>query len=302
MQQIPHRQHCRDHLTDDRSYCRTHHAPAEAENEDGIQNDVQHRTRKGGYHGKPGAAVGTDDGVHGLPEHIKGHAQRDIKEIFLRVVVGLGVHRSAEHGKNVVRKNQIERGQHNTADQTHHHRIADAPLCLGDLVLPKADADEGAATVTDHDCDCQRYHRQGKNDRIGGVAIRAEIAGVCNKDLIHDVIQCADQQRNNARDRILLHQLADAFRAEKLIGTFHGIHLYLSILGQIKTTGSSHATGFTHECYSLYEIIIACLSGICKGSFAQELYWAFCADCTRKTLWKMPFEASRPVVVQYNKE
>ena len=29
----------------------------------------------------------------------------------------------------------------------------------------------------------------------------------------------------NARDRILLHQLADAFRAEKLIGTFHGIHL-----------------------------------------------------------------------------
>ena len=39
------------------------------------------------------------------------------------------------------------------------------------------------------------------------------------------VIQCADQQRNNARDRILLHQLADAFRAKKLIGIFHGIHL-----------------------------------------------------------------------------
>ena len=38
-----------------------------------------------------------------------------------------------------------------------------------------------------------------------------------------------------------------------------------------KTTGSLHATGFTHECYSLYEIIIACLLGICKGSLAQEL-------------------------------
>ena len=230
VQQIPHRQHRRDHLTDDRSYCRTHHAPAEAENEDGVQNDVQHRTRKGGHHGKPGAAVGTDDGVHGLPEHIERHAQRDIKEILLGVVIGLGVDRSAEHGKNGVRKNQIERGQQDAADQTHHHRIADAPLCLGDLVLPKADADEGAAAITDHDCDCQRYHRQGEHDGVGGVAVGAQIAGVCNKDLIHDVVQCADQQRNNARDRILLHQLADAFRAEKLIGTFHGIHLYLSIL------------------------------------------------------------------------
>ena len=141
------------------------------------------------------------------------------------MVVGLGVHRSAEHGKNGVRKNQIERGQHNAADQTHHHRIADAPLCLGDFVLPKADADEGAAAITDHDGNGQRYHRQGENDRIGGIAIRAEIAGVCNKNLVHDVVQRTHQQRNNARDRILLHQFADAFRAEKLIGTFHGIHL-----------------------------------------------------------------------------
>ena len=284
MQQIPHCQRCGDQLTDDRSYCRAHHAPAEAENEDGVQNDVQRRTRKGGDHGKPGAAIRADDRVHGLPEHIKGHAQRDIEEIFLRVVIGLSVHRSAEHGQNGVRKNQIEHCQHDAADQTHDHRVAYAALCLGDLVLSKADADEGAAAITDHDCDCQRHHRQGENDRIGGVAIRAKIAGVCNKDLVHDIIQRTHQQRNNARDRVFLHQLADALRAEKLIGVFHGIHLYLSILGQTKTTGSPHATGFTHECYSLYEIIIACLSGICKGSFAQELYWAFCADCTRKTL------------------
>ena len=91
-------------------------------------------------------------------------------------------------------KNQIERGQHNAADQTHHHRIADAQLCPGNLVLPKADADEGAAAVTDHHGNGQRYYRQGEHDGVGGVAVGAQIAGVCNKDLIHDVIQCADQQ------------------------------------------------------------------------------------------------------------
>ena len=132
-------------------------------------------------------------------------------------------------------KNQIERRQHNAADQTHHYRVADAPLCLWDFVLPEADADEGAATVTDHHGDGQSHHRQGEHNGVGGVAVGAKIAGVCNKDLVHDVVQRTHQQRNNARDRILLHQLADALRAKELIGTFHGIHLYLSILGQKKT-------------------------------------------------------------------
>ena len=195
-------------------------------------------------------------------------------------------------------KNQIERRQHNAADQTHHYRVADAPLCLGDFVLPEADADEGAATVTNHHGDGQSHHRQGEHNGVGGVAVGAQIAGVCNKDLVHDVVQRTHQQRNNARDRILLHQLADALRAKELIGTFHGIHLTFPFWGKKKTTSSPHATGFTNECYSLYEIIIARLPGICKGSFAQELHWAFCADCTRQTLWKMPFEARQPTVVQ----
>ena len=192
----------------------------------------------------------------------------------------------------------IDDRQQDAAHQTYDDSIAYAPLCFKDFILPKTDADKGTAAVTDHDRNSQCHNRKREHDGVGGVAVGAQIAGVCNKDLVHDVIQCADQKRNNARDRILLHQLADALRAEKLIGAFHGIHLYLSILGQTKTTGSPHATGFTHECYSLYEIIIACLSGICKGSFAQELYWAFCADCTRQTLWKMPFEARQPTVVQ----
>ena len=141
------------------------------------------------------------------------------------MTVGFGIDRSAEHGKNGVRKNQIERGQHNAADQTHHHRIADAPLCLGDLVLSKADADESAAAVTDHHRNGQRHHRKREHDRVGGVAVGAKIAGVCNEDLVYNVVQRTHQQRNNARDRILLHQLADALRAKELIGTFHGIHL-----------------------------------------------------------------------------
>ena len=40
--------------------------------------------------------------------------------------------------------------------------IADAPLCLGDFVLPKADADEGAAAITDHDAMASATTVRGK--------------------------------------------------------------------------------------------------------------------------------------------
>lgn len=212
--------------------------------------------------------------------------------------MGLFVDRSAEQGEDRFTKNQIDSSQYETEHNAENNSIANRLMCILAGIAPQCNAHKGTAAIANKYGDSKRHHRKREHDRVGGVAVGAQIAGVCNKDLVHDVIQRAHQQRNNARDRVFLHQLADALRAEELIGTFHGIHLYLSILGQTKTTSSTHATGFTHECYSLYEIIIACPPGICKGSFAQDLYWAFCADCTRQTLWKMPFEARRPTVVQ----
>ena len=134
-------------------------------------------------------------------------------------------------------------------------RIADAPLCLGNFVLPKADADERAAAVTDHHRNGQCHHRQGKYNGVGGVAVGAQIAGVCNKDLVYDVVQRTHQQRNDARDRVFLHQLADALRAEKLIGTFHGIHLYLSILGQTLQFALSMPGQHPQTAYRKYAVL-----------------------------------------------
>jgi hypothetical protein len=158
---------------------------------------------------------GLDIGAHSLPLQLPLHG---VSAVEMQQIL----------------KNQIERRQHNAADQTHHYRVADAPLRLGDFVLPEADADEGAATVTNHHGDGQSHHRQGEHNGVGGVAVGAQIAGVCNKDLVHDVVQRTHQQRNNARDRILLHQLADALRAKELIGTFHGIHLTFPFWGKKK--------------------------------------------------------------------
>ena len=110
------------------------------------------------------------------------------------MTIGFGIDCTAEHSEDDVCKDQIDRSQHNAADQTHHNSVANALLCLADLILPKADADKGTAAITDHNCDGQRNHRQRKNNRVGGIAVGAKIGRICNKNLIHDIIQCADQE------------------------------------------------------------------------------------------------------------
>ena len=106
-QEIPYREDRREHLPDHRRNSRTHHAPFEYKDENGVEDDVDNSACQCGDHGELGVAVGADDGVHGLPEHIERDAQGDIEEVFLRVVEGLLIHRAAEHSNNVVRKNEI---------------------------------------------------------------------------------------------------------------------------------------------------------------------------------------------------
>ena len=83
VQQIPHGEDCRGHLTDDSGNGCSHHAPPKSKNKDRVQNDIEHCPGKGRDHGKPRAAIRTDDGIHSLTEHVKRHAQCDVEEVFL---------------------------------------------------------------------------------------------------------------------------------------------------------------------------------------------------------------------------
>ena len=112
MKQIPHRKGRRYHLANHRGHRRAHHAPLAAEDENRVQDDVQHRPGQGGDHGEAGAAVGPDHRVHGLAEHIKRDAQGDVEEILLRTAEGLLVDGAAEHGDDAIGEDQIHRRQH----------------------------------------------------------------------------------------------------------------------------------------------------------------------------------------------
>lgn len=82
-----------------------------------------------------------------------------------------------------------------------------AALCLLRLISAKRHADEGAAAVADHDGNRQSNNRQRKNDRVGRVAVGAEITCIGNKNLINDVAERSDEQRDNTRGSIQAHSL-----------------------------------------------------------------------------------------------
>ena len=74
----------------------------------------------------------------------------DVEEIFPGMMKGLGIDGAAEHGNDGIRENQVNCGEHQSADHRHDHGVAHAASGGFGIFSSKADADEGAAAVTDH--------------------------------------------------------------------------------------------------------------------------------------------------------
>ena len=206
-----------EHLPKHRSDRRTHHPPAEQEDENRVQDQIHHRARKRCRHGKFRAAIRADDRVHRLPEHVKRDADGNISEILPGMAERLIVHLSAKGREDRLLKDEIQRGQHKAAPDRKHNCVADAPVRLFRLLCAKGKAHERAAAIPDHHGDGKRHHGQREHHGVCRVAVRAKVACVGDKHLIHNVVKCRHQQRNDAWHSVFAHQRADGFRFKKRI-------------------------------------------------------------------------------------
>ena len=190
-----------------------------AENEQRVQHQIDRRARQRGDHGEAGAAVGADDRVQALAEHIERYAQRDPEEVLFGQAEGLFIDRAAEQGQQRIPEQQIAGGQHKAGGHTAQHGAADASAGVLRLLTAQTKADEGAAAVADHHGHGQRDHRQGKHHRIGGVAVGAEVAGIGDENLVDDIIQRRHQQRDHAGESVFPHQFGNGGGFQ--MGFFH---------------------------------------------------------------------------------
>ena len=97
-----------------------------------------------------GAAVGADDGIYRLTEHIEGDAESDPEEVLLGVLKGLLIDPPAKGGEQGLLEDQVEGGDHKAADDAEQNGAADAFVGVLLSVGAKADADKGAAAVANH--------------------------------------------------------------------------------------------------------------------------------------------------------
>lgn len=194
MQEIPHSKCSRNALANHCGCCRSHHAPPEQKNENRVKNQVDNCSGQGGHHGKPGTSIGANDGIHGLTEHIKWNSQCNGKEIFLGAAKCFVVDCASEHVDKRRLKDQIYNGQDDAACNAHDNGVSNAAFGKVCIALSQIDAHKRTTPISHHNGNGQRHHCERENHRVGGVSIGAKIAGICDKDLIDNVIKCTDQQ------------------------------------------------------------------------------------------------------------
>ena len=113
------------------------------------------------------------------------------------------------------------------------------PLCASSRLSAPRDMSARTATPQTLSCSRKGYDRQREHDSVCGVAVRAEICGVRDEDLVDNVIERRDEQGNHAGYRIFAHEPAELFLPEKgLIVIFHGCLLCKKIKG-------ANPSGFT---------------------------------------------------------
>ena len=183
MHDIPYRKNGCCDLSDDGSQCCSHHSPLKGKNENGIENHVDNCARQSGEHGEFRIAVRTDDGIHGLPEHIKRNTNGNPEKILFRQRESFRIDAAAECCDDGVIENKITHRQNDAGYDTDQNRIADGFCGIIDFFLPKRDTDKCTGTVTDHNRDPQCNDSQRKDHCVGGIAIRAEIGCIGDEDL-----------------------------------------------------------------------------------------------------------------------
>ena len=217
---------CAAELADDRSHRCAGGAgqrlAAVAEDEDGVQNDVDHGTHQLADHAQMGAAGGSQQlFAHGLGENTQTEdaAHREIPDALLRDdgVTGLGVEVGLHAGK---------------ADDKKHHKAAqgkeDAVFCGGvgaALVLfAKALAQQGvhahagAHAYGDHDI------LQRKGQRYGGEGAFADMG---HEHRVHHVVQRLHQHGDHHRDAELQQKGVDLHGAHDIFPRLGGCGLRL---------------------------------------------------------------------------
>lgn len=210
------------YLADDRSQSRAGHSPVEAENKDRVQDDIYDGPGQHGGHRPGGTAVGPDHRVHHVHQHIGWEKGKDDVEILHRHPDG--IFRRAEQSENLLLQREKDSHQDEADQEGDRDAAADTGGGVFRVLLSLTDVQIGGTAVTKAPGKCLSDNEDGEHHAGGGISQSTHLA-VSDKDLIHDVIERADQKGEDAGDGELQHQFRDLLLSQIVCLLFrpHGL-------------------------------------------------------------------------------
>ena len=174
-------------LGDHRSQSRSGDAHVEEEDEDGVQNGVQHRPQEHRHHPRAAEALGIDEGVHAERQHHR-NGPDEIDQKILPPINHSGV-AAPYQIENGVQKEVEHRHQRRPQHQEVDKGVAHDPLGL--LVVPMAPGD-GEERSAPHAGEVGKggndiHHRHHQAD--SGEGVPAHVGDVADEHTVHHIVQ-----------------------------------------------------------------------------------------------------------------
>jgi hypothetical protein len=169
---------------------------AEAEDEDGVQHDVEHTAGDEADHGEAGLALVAEDVVH----HEARHHERGRDEDGPRVGAGVGQDGvgAAQQHHEVGQGSETENGQH-CAEGQRREEAGGGELCgrMG-VLTAEAAADDAARAVAQHEAEGLNDGHQARHD-----AHRARRAGgqLAHKEGVGQIVDAGDEHTQDGGGR-----------------------------------------------------------------------------------------------------
>ena len=178
-----------------------------AKNKQGVKNGIDNRAGQHTGHGKFGTSVGPNQRASAGGENQKGEAERGNPRIFQSIIQR--IRRCAKEEHQGIQENPHTDTQNDAGGQEQKHRVSHIFSRFPIVLRTHTQIKIGSAA----DAEQQRQRRtqsgQGERHIGGGVSVNAN--AVSNKNLVHNVIQSADQHGNYTGNCKLQQQFSDFF-------------------------------------------------------------------------------------------
>ena len=205
-------QHAAD-LTDHRGRRRARHAhlreAQQAEDHDGVQNDVDHRAGQLRGHGQHGVAGSLHHALKGDGQEQAKAEHRHNAQIIGRHLLQFRVRR--KYMEETVRPQQAEQQEHNESAQLQQHAAAGRFARLFGPLLPQLAADEAVDAHAQARGHGDHEQLDGKGQRYSRERVRAVAR---HEDAVHHVVEGLHQHAHHDGDGYLGHQLSHGHGAQ----------------------------------------------------------------------------------------